>query len=66
MASRVRRGFGPLCCESSPGALHPDESGQCRRDMELLECTQGREGGGHRNGPGDGTPPCEDRLRVFR
>ena len=48
-------------CDTSPGALRPqvESSGQERRGA-----VGARPEEGHRNGAGDGSPPCEARLRA--
>jgi len=58
-----REGIYPsaLCCYTSPGALCPDGSAQCGRDVDLMVCLQRKE---HKNAPRDGTPPYRDMLKA--
>ena len=54
-ASKVREGIcsSALCCETSAGALHPDE--ECSV-QERHGAVGAHTGDGHKNDPRDGTP----------
>ena len=59
----MREGICPsaLCCETSPGALHP--GGECsaqERHRAVGACPEE----GHKNDPRYGTAAYEDRLRA--
>ena len=62
-ASRVRERICPsaLCCEISPGALHPN--GECSA-KERHRAVGVHPEEGHRNDARDRTLPCKDSLRA--
>jgi len=50
------------CCETSPGALRPDQESSVQKRHRPVGVHPEK---GHKNDPRDGTPPCEDRLREL-